>query len=857
MAQTFALLGKKFQNVSDGPRNRQIFARKKQKLDKVPEVIGDLYKKAQRISAKLSPIRNSSQNQLLVSTLRVLLLCQMRFLAGIYISIFLEKDYKNRYLDNRVSNYFKGISNSYNELLGLSEDICQFLKKEKMDDIYDGRIFKVQFDDMRLKTPPISDNDGSVASVHYIEYGDHVMKVMTAVRKKTAFLENSHISINWNFRFYDNLVGFQKAAETLIQKDKVKKSLAKGLKQESGSCFLHLERGKAIQLDPIIVPMYKMFKGTRMASLGKFSGYMSDTERPIVYHELTGDGREFNTSNIKLLKRLYHKKGMVSEDPSFSNHFNMSEQGIKIKLYKGDIFDLNFLEEIKKKNNTHSRVSAAMVNLLYADLNYKTPLFQSLENFADCSFVEKLQVKNNDHNLLQKDRVYATGSGNLNFDWIIHCPIYDISNHRIQDIDIIKVAINNILDQCISRKIKLLVVPAMGSCYAGDLRQRVVETWCDLIQNTPKLRNSPLEQIIFSFINEETCDVYRNCISENNRDHFADCHLPVSRMYNYLVTAGSNSEKFGCAMNLSYYLYSFIVAWAIRALVWHKVHGDKDQDNFTPNPKTREFVKELRKRAGMDLSDADGLEHQKKMNVGHWRVLADLGLAAISGSIWDLAKWYSKETDKKQLKILRAFLNQGGGEIDFPKYRNDSSHPIWENMSASEMATYAESAEELIGEVIESMPFLKQSRNRMVKIEDFSGNEDEGQCTLSYRDLSGNYTAPPKKPKNFPLEQLGGRFFETGRVYLEDRDPAPDGSIKVLNMHPFLLYGECPDCEKDKLFIWRGFGAKAKGKVQIKYGSTTCGCKNINSEAIAGFHHNELDERFTNILNMLNPLTDE
>ena len=281
---------------------------------------------------------------------------------------------------------------------------------------------------------------------------------------------------------------------------------------------------------------------------------------------------------------------MVSEDPSFSNHFKMNDQGIKVQLYKGDIFDLNFLEEIKKKNKTHGRVSAAMVNLLYTDLNYKTPLFQSLENFADCSFVEKLQEKNNGHNILQQDRVYTTGSGNLNFDWIIHCPIYDIKNHEIRDIDIIKIAIKNILDLCINKKIKLLVVPAMGSFYAGDLRQRVVETWCDLIQNTPKLRNSPLDRIIFSFINEETCDVYRKVISETNRDHFADCHLPVSRMYNYLVTAGTNREKFGCAMNLSYYLYSFIVAWAIRALVWQKVHAEKDGDYFIPNGKAMKFV---------------------------------------------------------------------------------------------------------------------------------------------------------------------------------------------------------------------------------------------------------------------------
>jgi hypothetical protein len=146
------------------------------------------------------------------------------------------------------------------------------------------------------------------------------------------------------------------------------------------------------------------------------------------------------------------------------------------------------------------------------------------------------------------------------------------------------------------------------------------------------------------------------------------------------------------------------------------------------------------------------------------------------------------------------------------------------------------------------MPFLRQDECEMIIIDNFSVNEDEGRCTLKYRGLSGQYVTTPKN-KNAKLERFGGRLFETGKVYLMDKKN--DFPRKALNMHPFLLYGTCPGCGKDKLFVWRDFQVDDEDKVRIKYGSATCHCKTINEDKIAGFTHHQLEERFMSILNML------
>ena len=234
------------------------------KVKRLPDYTTVIYSSAEKIFKNLNDNNKPSQNEVIVNTLRELLTCQIRFLIGIYLSIFLQNDYKDKKMDRRVYNYLKGINNSYNELLGLSEEICRFLKKEKLDSIFDNRLFCIRFDRMRLKAPPISDLFSSKASSLYVNYGNHVMGVMKAFKAEVAFLENSWIEIDGNLTCYDNLKGFQKAAGKLIKRDVPKSSQSRGLMQKSGSCTLNLEKGetKTISLDPIIIPLYNRSKNT-------------------------------------------------------------------------------------------------------------------------------------------------------------------------------------------------------------------------------------------------------------------------------------------------------------------------------------------------------------------------------------------------------------------------------------------------------------------------------------------------------------------------------------------------------------------------------------------------------------------
>jgi hypothetical protein len=387
----------------------------------------------------------------------------------------------------------------------------------------------------------------------------------------------------------------------------------------------------------------------------------------------------------------------------------------------------------------------------------------------------------------------------------------------------------------------------MGSFYAGQIRQRVASAWCREIQSASAIKKSPLKRIIFSFINEETCEEYRKQINQINGEHFAGCHLPVSRLHNYLITSGSNKDRLDFAFNLSDYLYGFIVALSLRAIMWDRVHKEKAGETFSLNDEAQKFLIEFQKRVGIYRGRKNGVKWMKSMNLGDWRTLAALGYNAIKNNPWNFDRWFSNST-RQNVRAFKAFL--GGEGIDFPKLRNMGAHSEWHNICKTDISQWADNAVQGIEQVIENMPFLEQTQCQMVMLEDFSINEDEDRCTLTYRDLCGKYNVPIQKNETFKLERLGGRLLETGKVYLIERQD--NGSIKALNMHPFLLYGTCPGCGKDKLFVWRDLQVDDKDKIKIKFGSATCHCKNINDDKIAGFSHRRLEERFVSLLDMLN-----
>jgi O-acetyl-ADP-ribose deacetylase (regulator of RNase III) len=559
---------------------------------------------------------------------------------------------------------------------------------------------------MRLKAPPISDNESADASSHYVSDANHVMAVMDAFMSEVAYLDKSWVQINWDFEYHDNLKGFQKAAGKLIKKDAIKSSEHRALAHKSGKCTLILDGGKSIPLDPIIIPLYNGSRKTRLASLAKFGGHREENVCPMVYRELIGDGVDFNTNDKQLQNDIYYKKGQVAEDPNFSYQFRIGDQDTVVQLYKGDIFDLNFLEGM-----TDNKVSA-MVNILYVDLDNKTRLFQSLKNLAGDEVVNELKNQAVDNRKLKKNRVYTTGSGKLKFDYIIHCPIYDTNEEENSGKSVITAAIDNILKTCQEKKVDWLILPAMGSFYAGHIRQEVALTWCEQIKEMARLTNNSLKRIIFSFINEETCEVYRNCISNNNTNHFAACHLPVSRMHSYMDTSVKQKNRLNYALNLSGYLLGFVVAMSLRALMWEKVNNRINGEPFVMTPEAEKFVSNIRRRGGLDHEKGMKPKFIKSMNPGDWRSLAKLGYDAIKTSAWHFDIWY-QDSPAKKLKVFKSFLTNGKDAVDFPNIRNRMAHSPLFDIHESDLTEYAKEAVKGINGVIENMPFLYQERNEV------------------------------------------------------------------------------------------------------------------------------------------------
>jgi hypothetical protein len=326
------------------------------------------------------------------------------------------------------------------------------------------------------------------------------------------------------------------------------------------------------------------------------------------------------------------------------------------------------------------------------------------------------------------------------------------------------------------------------------------------------------------------------------------CHLPVSRMHSYLETSVNEKNRLDYALNLSDYLYGFIVAMSIRAIMWQKIAAEKSGNTYVMNPKAQKFVKEICKRGGMDYEDQTKPQFLKSLNLGDWRSLAHMGYHAIKGSEWSFENWY-QGSDPKKLESFNAFLANGKESIDLPNIRNRMAHSTWHDIPQSELSIFAGKAVKGIKDAIENMPFLEQEKNQMIMVEAFSVNEDEGVCRLTYRDLGGHYNIPPQKIDIFKTQNLDGRFFENEKVYLIEK--IPDSLIKALNMQPFIVYGPCPGCGKKKLFVWRDFLAGDNDDVKIIYSRTTCHCKNINDEKIAGFSHTKLEESFVKLLKCL------
>ena len=808
-------------------------------------------------------------SKLLALTLNEILTCQMRFITGVYTSIFLQKDYDNEFIDSRMFNYFKGLYNSYNEFIGLNEDISSFLKGEKYQEKCDDddeklffiNLFRVNFKTLKLKTPPISDNDDGLATAHHINFGKQVMAVMRRVLSSFVFLNDLTIELNLRHSCHDNLLIFQHTAESLLKKQAVPKNPKEKFEQWTGDCYLCINDTNKLRLDPIIIPLKSKERSLRLASLTRFFGRQTEDRNDILYHELDGNGISFNTNDSKLFKKLYHKKGLVSEHPTFSRQYKMPLSALQLQLYIGDIFDLNFLKTDGKK--------MAMVNLLNRDLSCKTPLSMSLETLNGPDFLYDIETQNKGNPLLDKNKLYITrinkkekllesntsasfecgGADSidegLKFEYFFHCPIYDIDEKQDQNLKSIENIIKLILEACIKEQIEILIVPAMGSFWAGQIRRKVAEAWYKNIKTSNALKKSNLKKIIFSFINEETCTEYHKFFRRRTGEQFKGYHLPVYSMYNNIASSSSVDVRIDKTLDLCSYLYCFMSAWAIRALMWEKIRARNKGESFELKAPQKTFVKELCKNAGLLRSDQS--VWSKGISLGRWRDLSELGYQSTvcKEMAWSFAKWY-KNSKKSNKAILNDFLS-GGGRYDYPALRNTRAHAIWHSTHTEEQIDLSEDPVIKIEEIIRNMPFIETDRNKMAQVKRFSVMEDTNEVKIDYITLGGSQTHSEfdKKP-NSTKEGLDGQLFELDAVYLIEN--IADNSVKVLNLHPFLLYGRCRTCQKQRLYVWRDFIIDNEGSLKIEYGSTGCHCKLPEDNTIAGYDKNDLSKRFSTIL---------
>ena len=861
------------------------------KQSTITDPLKDLYESAGSIRTKFTKQRKPHDLELIADVLAELLCCQVRFLTSVYVCLFLQKDYTDQEMDGRVLNFLNGIYTTVNELVGLCEDLSPFLSREGLDKKYAADLFRVQFDNLRLKAPPIADPEDPLSIDFYMNYGEHVWQTIERFRKGTDFLNKSGLEIDWNHLCYDSFDVFRTASSRLIRKNSFSRDAVRGFYQKSGSCRLCLPEGESILLDPIIIPLKNHSRSQRLAALVRFGGYQFQGRGSILYHQLTGDGAQFCTDDRALFKKLYEKKGFVSEAPVFAHDTMLLDGKIRVQLYQGDIFDLNFMENAPR---------TAMVNILYADLVNKTQLSKRLESLAGSDIFDDLKSQEP----LSKERVYVTGPGELpgerRFKMIFHCPVYDIKEGKNPRLNTIKTAIQNLLDECVTQGITCLVAPAMGSFWAGQTRHEVASTWIDTIQNHSTLKDSSLKRIIFSFINPETCDVYQKCLRAKTYERFSAYHLPVSRLHNDIVTCQDSRERLDKVLDLCEYLYNFMVAWCIRSMMWERIRSEASGRPNQLNDHEAKFLNEFYKRAGFSGFEAaaaheDGkdtgrdeakrsislIQHikesavvekakqlkirgslrrekltwSKRLTPGDWRALAKLGYEAIRDHEWSFNRWFS-DSDKFGRKMFHQFLNSGGEITDFASLRNKMAHPRWHTRSSAEVQAPAGAAVADIRKVIEHLPFLQQDKNRLALIEEFKVNEDAGRCRITFRDLGGEWSTPPQKTLSLAIKDLSGRLFETGRVYMIEN--LPDESIKALNMHPFLLYGECPGCHRDRLFVWRDLNWKVGRQVKISYGSTTCKCDHaIDQGDIARNSHQKLNERLENIMRKLGSKSSE
>ncbi len=834
----------------------------------IPMPITWLYEINRNIYSDIRNENDIDRKGFLLSIMDEVLCCQTRFILCVYINLFLNQDFTDEKLDAKVLDFLTGAALcSHNDMLELCERLCRAMNDFSENDSYkpfkDKNRLLLYLGDLRLPLlPSLSALDGDIRD-RYNEYAEKVISINEKfIQKKVPFLIDKQTRLQVFFR------GEKIINEQELYRDKVEKYLleidedtvdSERYINETGSCVLALSDCEPIRLDPILIPLKNGYRKIRMASLRNISCISDGIKSRLEYVELLGDDKRFTTNDDQLYREVFLKKGNILESPLFPYRYLLKtseNKELTIKLYDGDILNLNFLKGIRKQDKPKKKI--ALVNIIYHDGD-KTELAEALEVVAEIKIDEiingKLSAKK--HNIISSSKV-----GKLNFSKIYHCPVYDRLSEK-NDEKNIDDTIENILEISLKDNIEILVVPTFGSFRSGQDFCKVAEKWYKKLQRIKSLqvlkikKDLHLEQVIFGILNKQAINDYDQVFRSKTTEMYDLYHYPVAKLLCDINSADKDENRYGLNLDLSEYISQYFVALSLRSIFRDQHLASIKNNAVELSIEKKHFLQKVLELSGLGcrVINKNRVDSEtaylnivgKRMTVGKWQMLCHLGIEAIKGDDWDVDAMIDDNFRKKFLQTVNASLPAN--------VRNKVSHS---NRNIKINIPYDQYCEELEPRnmfMVQNAGCFFQQSIAMVLVVGFEIDEDQWLCTLSYKDLKGVMelgTHPVKKVSFKYNEIYQGPYFETGKVFLVKNLPEFGGTIEglldALNMHPFIIYGKCPVCANEKgLFVWYDFKMIEK-RASVIYRPITGMCDLDDLKVVGEFHIDDILASFNGLL---------
>ncbi|MBL0731749.1 MAG: hypothetical protein JJW03_02705 [Desulfosarcina sp.] len=370
----------------------------------------------------------------------------LRLCAALIVSEYLRVDYDEPKLDRQVYKYLSFSSLGSNQLLDLCQSLSRFYSLNGAECLIPKEFLNINFDDYKLWLNPDLDKQNS-------KILQHVEKNIQRMCAEIEFLKKYSLVIQWD----DTL---EKGDSYNGAGEEINDNLI-----TRGRCFLALNPKSYLPLEPLLIGLRFAGNKCRIMALRSFS----QIKRPLLQYEEVSSGRkEFLTDDPYLIRLTYAKQGLVCETPHFDNRFMLNNGMVKVLFYMGSIFDLSSMAK---------DMNAAIVVSRGANVDTKSPICKQFELLSGINAAKELDGEFP----LSLGKVYSTKSGSLNFKTVFHVPVFDVIKNWRQSFEIIKPAIDDLLDKFYEDNscIGTLVVPAIGGDFGGQLNYQVAQYWAE------------------------------------------------------------------------------------------------------------------------------------------------------------------------------------------------------------------------------------------------------------------------------------------------------------------------------------------------------------------------------------------